>query len=383
MIMYNYSQLKKSFILSLLSLISLFLFFQNCSPIKNTDVVFAVTPKGSREIGIDFLYTTLTSDFNNNLIKSKAAGASVLPLILGWNQIEPKTPNDCTSPGTYIDPYNSLTTFDTMLNANNIKMLLAVVPITTNLNMLPSNLNNRPLNDSLVLCRYQKMLTYVFSKISNINLYSFQVGNELDIFSTSNTAQFWSDYSTFLSNAAAAAKILRPGLKVGVIGTLYGAIGATTNAAAKSGLQQLFSISDYVAVTYYPVNSDMSVKDSSIIESELKTLTDLYPTKSIYITEFGFQSGSISTNSSEIKQQKAFAALFTSWDIHSSQISLISFLRLNDLSHLDAQNTASQYGLPGNLPFTEFIETLGLRTYDNRDKPGYLELISQARARGW
>lgn len=44
---------------------------------------------------------------------------------------------------------------------------------------------------------------------------------------------------------------------------------------------------------------------------------------------------------------------------------------------------AACYGFPGDESFTQFLCTLGLRTYDDQAKPAWTELAAQAAARGF
>ena len=349
------------------------LLFQNCSSSNSSgsgqssgNDAFVV--KGSRSLGVDILDTTTASDFNNNIAMAKSAGASQMILSLGWNQIEATTPTDCATTGTYTDPGGALATFNTLLPTAGLKLSLSILPITTGLDMRPTNLKSKNFDDSLLICRYQKMLTYVFSKIPNVQLTSLMVGNEIDAFSSATTSAFWTQYWGFFVQASGAAKTLRSSLPVSV---------------SKAGLQQIYNSADFVAVTYYPMKSDFTVKNPSVIAGEIDGLVQKFPSKTITFNEIGFPSGATYDASSEELQRVFVAQVFASWDKYATTITSMSFLRLNDLTLANAQSVATQYGLTGNTKFTEFIQTLGLRTNAGGDKAAFLQLKVESSKRGW
>ena len=363
-------------------------FFENCAKSDSgaTNPAACTTcpvAKGSRELGVDILDTNPSSTFNNNITLAKAAGATYMILGLGWNQIEATTPGDCSTAGTYVDPGNALATFNTLLPASGLKLSLSILPVSTVINLRPSNLSSTNFDDPLVICRFQKMLTYVFSMIPNVELTSIQFGNEIDSYPTANQLSFWSQYWGLFVQASTTAKTLRPGVKTSVVGTLYGATGLSTNPLAQGGLQQIYNSADVVVVTYYPLNSNFTVKNSSVVDTEIGTLVSLYPSKPIHFNEIGYPSGSTYDASTEALQKLFVTQVFKTWDKYSTQISKISFLRLNDVSLSSAQSTATTYGLAGNNQFIEYIQTLGLRTYAGADKQGYGQLKTETSSRGW
>lgn len=377
------------FFVGLFSLICLILFL-NCSKNGASDVINSQPPntnasvaKGLREIGMDILDTNPSSSFNTNISLAKAAGSTYMILGLGWNQIEASTPNDCGSAGTYVDPGNALATFNSLLPTSGIKLSLSILPVSTNLNLMPSSLSSANFDDPLVVCRFQKMLSFVFSKIPNVELVSMQFGNEIDSYSAATQLSFWSQYWGLFTQASVTAKSLRPGLKTSIVSTMHGATGQSLNPLAQGGLQQIYNSADIVVVTYYPLNSNFTVKNPDVVDSEIGSLVTLYPSKPIYFNEIGYQSGSTYDASSEDLQKQFVTRVFKTWDKYPNQILKMSFLRLNDVSLSAAQSTANTYGLTGNNQFIEYIQTLGLRTYDGRDKQAYIQLKIEATSRGW
>ena len=340
------------------------------------------TPNTKRILGMDILNTTPASSFENNMTTAKSIGATGMILGLGWNQIEKVTPNDCLAPGQYTDPGNALAIFNQILPLHETKLSLSISPISTSINLLPENLKDKGLNNPLVVCRFNKMLEFVFSKIPNIDLISIQFGNEIDGFSSADKdLSFWSEYWGFFSQVSQTAKKLRPNLKVSITGTLYGTIGESSNVLAKGGLEQLYKISDIVSVTYYPLNSNFSVKDPAVIDREITKLINLYPNKLIYFNEVGYPSGSRKYTKLNDDQEQFVEEIFKSWDKHINHIPFISFLRLNDLSREDAEFVARSYGLETHQAFISFLEKLGFKHFDGTHKDSFNKLRQEGSKR--
>ena len=66
-------------------------------------------------------------------------------------------------------------------------------------------------------------------------------------------------------------------------------------------------------------------------------------------------------------------------------ISAASILRFNDVSRASAESTAVSYGLPGNEAFIQYIQTLGIRTWEGNgyDKQSFQVIKSEIQKRNW
>jgi len=344
----------------------------------------SVTPKGSRTLGMDIVDTTPASDFNNNVTLAKSAGVQVMQLHMLWNGFEQSLASGCSS--TLQDPGSILSIYNSVLPSKGLKMNLGILPITTSISGIPSDL--KPFGDPAysnanMICRFNKVLDFVHAALPNVTLNSLALGNEIDAYSGASAFQFWVDYGNFYTQVAAHAHTLWPGVPVTINGTFAGVYGTSSNPYAQAAYQSLHNVSDVVGVNYYPIDSGFNVKNPSIIAGDIAGLVALYPNKPIYFQEVGYQSGSTYTGSSQALQAQFVTAIFQAWDAHASQIPYMAFLRLNDVSHSAAINTAIAYGLPGNNSFIEYIETLGLRDYAGNDKLAFTQLKSETHARGW
>jgi hypothetical protein len=250
-------------------------------------------------------------------------------------------------------------------------------PIDTNINRMPSDLKGKAFDDPEVIERFQALLDYVFGQIPDLELASLSIGNEIDAFLGLDTDR-WGQYQSFFQAAAEHARSLRPGLLVGAKAQHSGLVGD-----AKTYLQSLNTVSEVILVTYYPLNADFSVKAPKVVAEDFEALVSAYENRTIHILEAGYPT-SPTLNSSEAKQAQFIREVFDAWDAYASQIRVISFTWLSDLSRASVQDLEEYYGFSAQ-NFAEFLRTLGLRTYagSGADKQGFHSLLEEAQARDW
>jgi hypothetical protein len=76
--------------------------------------------------------------------------------------------------------------------------------------------------------------------------------------------------------------------------------------------------------------------------------------------------------------------MFQAWDVHADQITVLSYSWLSDLPQDSVEELETYYGLK-NKGFSEFLRTLGLRTYpgSGQQKIGFQVFRQEAESRGW
>ncbi|MBL6447197.1 hypothetical protein JMN32_12820 [Fulvivirga sp. 29W222] len=89
---------------------------------QSTECIATSIPKRNRLIGMDLLDETSSSDFFNNFALSQEAGIDFIGVHLLWTSLEPQ-------PMTYEDPFGSLASFNSFIEANNLKFWLTIRPI--------------------------------------------------------------------------------------------------------------------------------------------------------------------------------------------------------------------------------------------------------------
>ncbi len=325
-----------------------------------------VVMKGNRILSVAI--TAGANSFNNAFALGQATGMQAVPLALYWDDLE-------TSPNTYNPNPNNLAIAESFYPGVNTKVSLEINPVDTLKRRMPSDLATLPFDDPTVISRYENLLTWVFSQIPDVQLTSLTIGNEVDVYLDNHPSE-WPHYRNFFQQVSAYARTLRPGLKVGVKGTFSGMTGG-----AESNMQALNQYSDVVEVTYYPLNTDFTPESPTVVSGDFNTLTGLYPGRIIYMLEAGYPA-STQCGSSEAKQAQFINQIFSAWDAHADQIKLISFTWLTDLSPQTVDQLVAYYGISAPC-FAQYLATLGVITYDGREKQAYTNLGQDAHIRGW
>lgn len=260
--------------------------------------------------------------------------------------------------------------------AQNMAIDLTLAPIATNVLEVPSDLTTTAFSSTVMINRFKRLLDSVKAHIPNITLSSLVIGSEHDVYLGSNTAK-WNEYTIFYNAVSAYAKTIWPGLKVATELTFDGIVNQNSFA------QTLNSSSDYIGVSYYPLNANFTVKPVSTIPVDFAMLVGLYPSKPLCFYQYGYPS-STTCNSSDLQQAQFITQTFTSWDTYAAHIKLIDFTWLHDLSPATVAYYSTYYGISDPV-FLEYLRTLGLRTRGSigTDKLALHELQCQAKQRGY
>lgn len=298
----------------------------------------------------------------------KSLGMKQMGLFFTWTSIE-------TSPGVF--DFSYLDIANVYYPVYNTSVDLTIAPIATNHLEVPSDLATYSLDDPRVVARFKTLLDSIFVHIPSLQLSSLEIGSEMDVYLGSSAPQ-WAQYTTFYAAVAAHAKTLRSNLKVASEATFDGLTGH-----AATYLQTLNAYSDYIAISYYPLNPDFTVKPIASISTDFAKIIALYPSKPLYFTQYGYPS-SAACNSSNALQSQFVQQTFTSWDEYADHIKMIDFTWMHDLSEASLDYYSQYYGI-SDKKFLGFLGSLGLRTYSGKGttKPAYDELICQANQRGY
>jgi hypothetical protein len=320
-------------------------------------------PRGERILAMD-VNEAKDGDFGKAFTAARAAGMQVANLSVYWDDIE-------TKPGTYAPVMNYLAISNVFYPAAKTPLNLVVAVLDTSRRRIPRDLARKPLDDPELIERFKKLLDWAFEQIPNVTLGYLSIGNEID--GVIRSEREWKQYQAFFAAAKAHAAAKRPGLKIGVKLMLDGALKADGKA--------LNALADVVMVNAYALNGDFTVRDPSAVEGIFDAVVEAYPGRTIYFTEWGYPSGAACKSTDE--QQADFVRRsFKAWDKHAGAVRLVNFCILHDRPDSFVKDSAQYYGL--KLPaFLEFLRTLGMRTFDGKDKPAFAALKAEARSRGW
>jgi len=326
-----------------------------------------VEKKWDREIAVDVSMAS-DNDYNKAFELAKEVGLERVGLFQNWDTIEP-------SPEKYSGQWLSIA--DNYYPAQNVSLDLTIAVIHTNHSTVPEDIRNKPLNSPEVISRFKALLDFVFSQMPQTSFSSFVISSESDIyFGTDETK--WEEFESFYKEIVSYIHSKKPSIPVTTEFTFNGLTGQMKNKA-----QTINKLSDVIGVSYYPLTEDFSfnVKDPSSVRDDFHTIVAAYPDKPIIFYQLGYPSSGY-IKSSEEKQAMFIAEVFRVWDKHSDSIKMIDFTWLHDLSPATVDDMTGVYGISSR-GFKEFIGTLGLRSYDGRDKPAYRRLKQEIEARGW
>ncbi len=328
-----------------------------------------VRSRGERILELD-INTPEEGDYDQVIELAKELGVTSVPLSVYWDEIE-------TRPGVYNPDPNWLAIADLYYPVQGFSVSLVISVLDTTETRLPEDLEGKPFSDPELLTRFEGLLDYIKSQLGNVELISLAIGNEIDGV-LGNDQQAWEDFRDFYDSASAYSHELWPGLPVSTKVTFEGLSGA---GAAE--VKAIYQKSDVVMVTYYPLQSDFSVKDPAVVLKDFQTLAEMFPDQEIHLAEIGYPT-SAENGSSPEKQAQFIHYLFQAWDEHEDQITVLSYSWLSDLPPEAVRDYESYYGLSAS-GFGEFLRTLGLRTYpgSGEDKAGYAAFLAETRARGW
>jgi hypothetical protein len=327
----------------------------------------APLPKGERTLGLS-VGTAEDGDYPRALSDAQAAGVQSVTLSLDWSKLE-------TTPGQY--DTSLLKIADQFYPPHHVAVDLILRPINTNRAEMPSDLQGKLFDDPKLITRFERLLDAVFAQTHHLTLHSLIIGNEVDAYLGGDLTR-WKQYTTFYRTVSAYAHTNRPGLKIGVTATFDGLTGT-----ARKPLQRLNAVSNVIAVTYYPLNSDFTVRAPTSPIQGFAQICKLYPGRPIALIEAGYPS-SPECGSSEIKQATFVRSLFTAWDAHPLQIISITLSWETDISPAAVTAATQYYGIAAPA-FGAFLGSIGLRTYpeSGHDKAAFAALKEEAHAHGW
>jgi hypothetical protein len=384
---------KKYFVIGFLSSLLCVVFFNACSstssdspPQQTESYACDSVPvaKGGRTFGMDILNTpTANGNFDSNIADLQSLKGSFQTLHLNWNQIE--AAGSGSTSGVFSDPNGALQAMNTYANSTGIKVTLRIHPVDVPGKFVPSDLLNERFNTADMQTRFRNMLSFVFTKISTANVTRVVVGNEVDAYNPGADSNFWYDYPTFLFNLNSWLGT-NYSLDLGFAATLNGIItnailsnsGGQTTQAILAGW---ISVSDFLGITYYGIDSNFQVKPNSAVAGNFENLV-AFTNAIIHIEEVGYPSGAQGLGSEDL-QSEFFCEVFKAWDRFPTQILSLAALRMVDIPRSEAETKATEYTLTGNENFIEYLRTLGIKSVDNQAKPAFNIIKSELLKRGF
>jgi hypothetical protein len=323
-----------------------------------------VSAKGDRLLGLGINEGSI--GFEQAFAAARDVGMQFTELATQWDDIEPR-------PGEFTNQWLDIA--NAYYPAFGIRLVISLNPIDTNRLRLPADLRDKPLDDPVVIKRYNKAAEYVLSRVSKSELVAFAIGNEIDGYLGADQTK-WQQYERFFKATSQHVRNRRPGVTVGTKVMLPSLIGKAAVLATPVNAH-----ADAILTTYYPLGDGFRVKTAADVEKDLSALFSHYRDKPVYLLEAGCPSSSF-LGSSEARQAEFVSHLFDFWDANRQQLKVVNFIWLHDISDAQVQSYTKYYKL-GQRGFAEYLGTLGLRHHDGRDKEAFTTLRRESKSRGW
>lgn len=325
--------------------------------------------KNGRQFGIE-VSEGENEDYETLFNEVKSIGIDFTHVSIGWTLLEP-------GPNTLQDTNNLLRIIDHFYPSRNTPIYFTLqAPLNTAIRDIPDDIKPLDLDDPTLITRFKALLDFMIPRLSNTQFVAFIIGNEVDIYLESQPQEFEA-FKTFFIAAKAHAQSLRSDLSISFTTTLSGNFSTLGNQ-----IQDLYSQADFISLTYYPLNDDFTPQaPSTVIPQDFQRITNLYK-KDIYFQEFGFPT-SPQLNSSQSLQSQFITELFKAWDQHPTQIKLLCQYILTDSSQEFVDSYIAEQNLTHIPNISAFLKTLGLRTYQGKEKEAYGTLRNAIEERGW
>lgn len=323
-----------------------------------------VVERGTRLLGIGVNEGSI--GFDKAFPVAQKSGIQFVELPQQWDEIEPK-------PGKYTSQWLDIA--NAYYPQVGVRLVISLNPIDTTSWRVPEDLRGKPIDHPKVIARYKKAVDYVLSRLPDTKLVAFSIGNEIDGVLGANAAR-WSQYERFFKATADYVRRKIPDVPVGAKAMLPSAIGDL-----RQEVQAVNQHADALFLTYYPLNSDFSVKPPRVVHDDISTVVKISAGKPIYLLEAGYPS-SPHLGSSQQRQAEFIQEIFKVWDQHHAQVRAVNFIWLHDISTAEVNTYQKYYGVNAR-SFGEYLGTLGLRTHNGKDKRAFQILRREATARGW
>jgi len=306
-------------------------------------------------------------DYTDIFMQMCELGLNSVKLSFDWTDIE-------YAPGQYENENPGIANI--FYPAFNTRVDLMIRPVHTGTLRVPDDIANLPLDDPQVIERFNAMLDWTLSQMSDTTIGSLSIGSELDSYLGTN-ARLWEQYENFAIAVRVFLADNYPEIPV-AFEMIYSSLLNDNTAEFAQSLNQH---ADIIGVSYYPLQGNFTPYPDSHVSETFAALVETYPEKPIYFYQLGYPSGAI-VDSSEEQQAQFVETVFEEWDNHADHIEMISFTWLTDLSDESVAYFEDYYSFSSRR-FRGFLGSIGLREQDGTPKQAYDVLIEEATARGW
>lgn len=358
-----------------LLLVSLFIVLVSCGGGSSSTPANTPPAQDSRVLGLAVVEVPSVT-YSSAYTQAMALGVREVSVSLDWSILEPTEGDYNNALASIIDTFYPLQTGD---------ISLVLRPLDTVGARVPSDLAGLDFDDQLLITAFGNFLTNLHAQLSTLNasgkLKWIHVGNEIDATLVSNSTK-WAQWTTFFNAAKTKIESLW-GTDIVVSSIIQ--FSTLKNTSVLPEYLKLLPSLDSAVLTYYPLESDFTMKPVSSVASDFDLMASTIVNKSIILQECGYSSRS-GSGSSEALQADFITAVFKAWDARQTRISLIDFTWQYDVSEAQADQWVIDYGMSGNIneaKFKNYLWGLGLSNYDSSEKLALQRLKDELQARLW
>jgi len=331
--------------------------------------------QGARVLGMDVKENAMDT-YGDAYSQAMSLGVREVSISLDWALLEPTPGNyDNTLPGIIDSFYPS--------QAGDVTLVLR--PLDTPGPSVPAGLEGLSYDNPQVISAFNNFLANLHAQLSTLNasgkLKWIHIGNEIDAYLGTNVTR-WNQWQTFFKAAKDRVESLW-GSDVIVSSIIQ--FSVLNDTSRLSLYSNLLTDLDSAVLTYYPLNSDFTMRGVSTVDTDFKTMVNKITGKNIILQECGYPSSPIN-GSSEATQADFISAVFDAWDRNINRISLIDIAWQNDVSSATVDQWVIDYGMSGNAyesAFKAYLATLGLKNYNGTEKLAMQRLRDELKARKW
>lgn len=224
--------------------------------------------------------------------------------------------------------------------------------------------------DSPVMIERVTMLIDQLAPVLGPRPWSYAIGNEIELYFARHPEEIGA-FARLLAH-------LRP-----VVGARHPAASFTTvwqlsaSPHIKTAFAPVFAVLDHVALTYYPLAADLSVRAPDVVFHDLQLALEHSAPLPIALQEIGYPSAS-RLGSSEEQQREFMRHAFNAVSAAGPERVLgMTYLFQSDPPQWLVNTFVAAYQFDTE-NFRAFLSTLGLRDDRDRPKPGWDEFVRQA-----
>ncbi len=301
------------------------------------------------------------------VMQSREAGISSMYISVKWNDVMKREGN--------LSSADVKSNFDNASKAGLSDILFTLRVVDTNNKTVPAGLEGETFDSQRMWQALSETIDYLVPLLQGVS--RINIGNEIDAYFNNHPKEV-NDYVVLFKRARDKFKAMIPGVQIGTTITF----GGLSDSGSRNRLKPLIDSSDYISLTYYPLNADFTMRAPSLSEQDFRSMVymaeELGKTH-IVLQEVGYPSGSLNASSPEM-QAEFYGDVIRALE-ESDKFVFVNFFLMSDLPDEMVNDFAKYYKLPDVDRFKSYLQTLGIFDKNGNPKPAWYVLKRELGAR--